>query len=35
VASAKKYEECAKVFGIGKLLQVVYQSFCENSKAIA
>jgi len=34
VASVEEYEECTEVFGVGKLLQMVYQRFCKDSKAI-
>ena len=34
VASAKECEGCAKVFGVGKLLQMVCQRFCKDSKVI-
>ena len=34
MTSAKEYEGCAEVFGVRKLLQMVCQRFCEDSKAI-
>ena len=35
MASAKECKECAKVFGVGKLLQAVCQRFCKDSEVIA
>ena len=34
VASVEECEGCTEVFGVGKLLQMVCQRFCEDSKAI-
>ena len=34
VAGAKECEGCTEVFGIGKLLQMVCQRFCKDSKVI-
>ena len=34
VAGAKECERCAEVFGVGKLLQMICQRFCKDSKAV-
>ena len=34
MACAKEYKECAEVLRVGKLLQIVCQRFCKDSKAI-
>ena len=33
MAGAKKYKGCIKVFGASKLLQIVCEIFCQDSKA--